>query len=184
MQPRVPLSAAVAPARETHREAIDAFVAWSTAFGRPADPDIAALIHAAQDREGERDGWDRAGFFAFYGRRIGNWCAIAGCEYPFEEIPETLWLWLHHRDLSGGWGPGDEPLHDLLKVLYCYGNIGFDGRRQPDGERTRRLVPCECFVSRRYPLPDGPPPTVDDLDRELEEELGRVPRRHGSARSG
>lgn len=46
---------------------------------------------------------------------------------------EVLWLWLHHRDVTGRAKPEDEPLHELLK----------------------------------------------DLDRELEAELGHVPRRHG-----
>jgi len=65
-------------------------------------------------------------------------------------------------------------------VLLCYGDIGFDGRPMT---KTRRLVPCECYVSTRYAMPTGtgdePPPTVEDLDRELEAELGHVPRRHG-----
>jgi hypothetical protein len=176
---RVSLSTAVAPARAAHAETIDAFVAWGAASGRAVDPDIAALIHAVQDGDGDRGGWDRSSFFGFYSRRIGNWCTLADCDYPDEELPEALWLWLHHRDLSGRWGADDEPLHDLLKVLLCYGNIGFDGRRQPDEERTRRLVPCECYVSRSIPPPPEEPPTVDDLDRELEMELGYVPRRHG-----
>ena len=56
-------------------------------------------------------------------------------------------------------------------------HIGFDGRPLPD-ETSRRLVPCECFVSRCYPLPPGEPPTVDDLVQEAEAELDPV-RRHG-----
>jgi hypothetical protein len=82
------------------------------------------------------------------------------------------------RDLSGRWGADDEPLHDLLKVLLCYGNVGFDGRRQRDEDLTRRLVPCECFVSRSIPPPSEKAPTVEDLDRELDAELGRIPSRH------
>jgi len=172
------LSTAVAPAREAHRATIEAFVAWGAAFGRSVDPDIAALIHAVQDDDGDRGGWDRASFYSFYRAHVWNWCSLSDCDYPDEELPEMLWLWLHHRDLSGRWGADDEPLHDLLKVLLCYGNVGFDGRRQRDEDLTRRLVPCECFVSRSIPPPSGKAPTVEDLERELIAVPGRVPSRH------
>ena len=174
---RMPLADAVAPARQRHAAAIEAFLAWSAVLGRAPDPDVVALIHAAQDDRDHDDGWDRAGFYAFYRCDLPNWCTFAGCLQP-DGLPEVMWLWLHHRDVTGRWRPGDEPLHELLKVLLCYGDIGFDGRPMT---KTRRLVPCECFVSTRYPMPPDmlrDPPTVGDLERELEAELGGVPRRH------
>lgn len=176
---RIPLADAVAPARDRHAATVEAFVTWSAVLGRSPDPDVAALIHAAEDDRDRKDGWDRAGFYSFYRCDLWNWCALANCVYP-DGVPEVLWLWLHHRDVTGRGKPEDEPLHELLKVLLCYGDIGFDGRPMT---KTRRLVPCECYVSTRYAMPTGtgdePPPTVEDLDRELEAELGHVPRRHG-----
>ena len=85
-------------------------------------------------------------------------------------------MWLYHRDLSGRWAADDESLHELLKVLLCYGDIGFDGRPVPGG-KTRRLIPCECMVSRRYPREPGPPaPSIEDLVLESEHDLGPVDR--------
>ena len=46
--------------------------------------------------------------------------------------------------------------------------------RQRDEDLTRRLVPCECFVSRSISPPSEKAPTVEDLERELVAELGRV----------
>jgi hypothetical protein len=157
---RVSLSTAVAPARAAHAETIDAFVAWGAASGRAVDPDIAALIHAVQDGDGDRGGWDRSSFFGFYSRRIGNWCTLADCDYPDEELPEALWFWLHHRDLSGRWGADDEPLHDLLKVLLCYGNIGFDGA----SAAGRGADPATRPV-RVLRLPEHPPSSGGAPDR-------------------
>ncbi|MDL5155543.1 hypothetical protein [Actinomycetospora termitidis] len=172
-----PLSDVVAAARVKHAETIDAFVAWSAVMGRDVDPDVAALVHAVEDDDRSRTshrGWDRASFYSFYRNRLWNWCSLADCDYP-DDLPEFLWLWLHHRRLSGRWGADDEPLHELLKVLLCYGDIGFDGWPMPEGE-TRRLVPCECMVSRDYPPPPGPAPTIADLEDEAEDDLGPIER--------
>ena len=140
---RIPLATAVAAARATHAGEIDAIVARGEALGHPADPDVLALIlqaHTEHPRHRDR-GWDRAGFYFFFWADLFNWCSLAGCEVP-EHLPEALWLWLHHLDATGGLGPADEPLHELLKVLFCYGGLGFDGRPLPEG--APRQVVCEC----------------------------------------
>ncbi len=172
-----PLSEVVAAARVEHGEVIEAFVAWCATMGRDVDPDVAALLHLVEDEARSRTshrGWDRASFYTYYRCDLWNRCSIADCDYP-DDLPEFLWLWLHHRRVSGRWPAEDEPLHELLKVLLCYGDVGFDGHPLPE-EQTRRLVPCECMVSREYPPPPGPAPSIADLVREAESELGPIPR--------
>lgn len=145
----VPLSEAVAAARAEHAEEVAAVVAWSGALGRTVDPDVLALIHAARDADlfgRAGGGWDRYELYAFLWGDLFNWCSMHRCPVP-DALPEALWLWLHHLDATGRLGPDDEPLHDLLKVLLCYGGLGFDGRPRPAQEG--RLVACECYAGRR-----------------------------------
>ena len=85
---RIPLATAVASARTTHAAEIDAMVARGTALGRPADPDVLALILQAHVERGRDAGWDRARFSSFFWADLFHWCGLAGCEVP-EHLPVT-----------------------------------------------------------------------------------------------
>ena len=155
--PLTELSAAVAPAREHHRELIDAAVAWQAARpgpdgpGRRTDPDHFALICAATaDRHRYETVtptcWTRAGVYGMVRCDIPNWCSMRSTLWP-ETICEDVWEWFDFLHATGRMDPGSDPVAELRKPLACYGWLDQDGRRMPSG--ATRQIGCECFLPYR-----------------------------------
>lgn len=146
----IPLCDAVRDVRAEHHDLIEEFVAWSTAAGRAADPDTAALLC------GSATGWDGTESLTAWHRRrtyrmlrieTFNWCSTRRCLVP-DDLPEALWDWFGFLAATGRLDEDSDPVWELRKPLICYGGLDVDGRRQPAGD-LRMLVPCECFLPYR-----------------------------------
>lgn len=145
MSDLVPFGLAVASARRRHRSAITAVRRWALSGGVRLDVDLVALVLEVRGELSYRrsaDGWTRYAVYCLMRIDIPNWCSMHRCLLP-EDVPETIWHWLHYLDATGKLGGADEPLGELLKPLLCYGGLDFAGRRR-EGD-TRKLVECECF---------------------------------------
>jgi hypothetical protein len=149
--PLTELSTAVAPARERHRELIDAAVAWQAGRGRPTDPDHFALICAAADDEHRYDAvtptrWTRTGVYGTVRCGIPNWSSAQRTLWP-ETICEAMWTWFDFLHATGRLEPGSDPVAELRKPLACYGWLDQHGCRMPAG--AERQIECECFLPYR-----------------------------------
>lgn len=155
MSDLVPFGLAVASARRRHRSALTALRRWALSGGVRLDVDLVALVLEVDSERVRRhrdEGRTRYAVYWLMRGDIPNWCSIRRCLTP-EDVPETIWHWLHYLDVTGGLGGADEPLGELLKPLLCYGGLDFAGRRRREGD-TRKLVECECFE------PDGVGPDI------------------------
>lgn len=144
--PLVPFEIAIEPGRRRHRSAITTVRRWGLTRRVRLDPNLVALILEARRervRWGQELGMTRHVVYWLMRGEIPNWCSMQRCLMP-DEVPETIWHWLHYLDATGELDGGDEPLGDLLKPLLCYGGLDFAGRPRAEGE-TRKLVECECF---------------------------------------
>lgn len=149
--PLTELSDAVAPARERHRELIDAAVAWQSGRDRPTDPDHFALICAAVGSPHRYDAvtpvrWTRTGVYGVVRCRIPNWCSVQGTLWP-ETLCEAMWSWFDFLHGTGRLDPGSDPVAELRKPLACYGWLDQHGRRMPPD--AARQIECECFLPYR-----------------------------------
>jgi hypothetical protein len=150
--PLTELSDAVAPARERHRELIDAACAWQAGHERPTDPDLFAMICAAveDDRYGHHDvaatRWTRIGVAAVARCGIPNWCSTHRCLWPDGHL-EAMWRWFDFLDQAGRMDPRSDPVAELRKPLVCCGGFDQHGRELPRG--APRQVECECHLPYR-----------------------------------
>lgn len=150
--PMTELSDAVAPARERHRELIDAACVWEAGAERPTDPDLFALICAAvdDDRYGHYDvgptRWTRTGVAAVARCGIPNWCSTHRCLWP-EGYLEAMWRWFDFLDQTVRMDPRSDPVAELRKPLACYGGFDQHGQKLPYG--AQRQVECECRLPYR-----------------------------------
>lgn len=141
----VQLSEAVAGERLAQRARIVDFCEWALAAGERVEPDLIALILAARRESGtnDTDTWTRLGVYHCLWADLFNWCGARRVLVP-EHIPETLWTYLHYLHDGRLFGPGSDPLRELLRALRCYGGLGPDGRPEPEG--TQRRVRCVCTI--------------------------------------
>ncbi len=150
--PSTELSDAVAPAREHHRELIEAACAWQAGRARPIDPDLFALICAAAEDDSYRSYdvtptlWSRTGVAALARCGIPNWCSMRRCLWP-EGCPEALWTWFDFLHGTGRMDPRSDPVAELRKPLACYGGLDQNGRELPPG--AEREIECECRLPYR-----------------------------------
>ena len=155
--PLTELADAVAPARERHRELIDAADAWQAARLLPdgrerrTDPDHFALIcAAAEDRHRYETVtptcWTRDGVYGTVRCDIPNWCSLQGTRWP-ETICEAMWDWFDFLHATGRLDLRSDPVAELRKPLACYGWLDQDGHRMPPD--AQRQIECECFLPYR-----------------------------------
>lgn len=146
------LADAVAPARERHRELIEAACAGESGHHQPTDPDLFALICAAvdDDRYALYDvtptRWTRTGVVAVTRCGIPNWCSRNRCLSP-DGCPEALWRWFDFLHGSGRMDPRSDPVAELHKPLACLGGLDQNGHALPPG--ATRQVECECHLPYR-----------------------------------
>ena len=146
----IELTDAVAPARERHRELIEAACTWQAGHERPTDPDLFAMICAAADDSWHGEvtptRWDRPGVASIARCGIPNWCSSQRCLWPEGHLP-AMWRWFDFLDDTGRMDPRSDPVAELRKPLACYGGFDQHGRALPRG--APRQIECECHLPYR-----------------------------------
>jgi len=142
------LAEVIGPARHEHHETVVAATEWCLAQGRPADPDLIALICAAiaAGRRDQPDLWTRERVSELLTCELRNWCSMARCLHP-DGQREALWMFLGFLAATDRLDPASHPLDRLRDVLRCAG-LGDDGLRRPDDAPAFR---CECHRPYRGP---------------------------------
>ena len=182
------LSVAVAPARDRHRDLIEAAVDWLADRGRVIDPDHLALICAGVEYAGEFTAeppvtltrWTRMAVYHMVRCDIPNWCSAQRCPWPLE-LPQVMWAWFDFLHGTGRLDRASEPVAELRKPLACYGWLDQDGRPLPPD--APREILCECLLPYRETVE-----LLDELVRQCERAgqdpmdrlrglVGRPPRR-------
>lgn len=152
----VPLHAAVAPVRARHRGLLRELRTWALANGHAIDGDVAALVLAAAETQGDGDAlgrWTRPRVYDTLWAGLTNWCSLHSCLHPDGE-PETMWVYLHFVAATGRLGAGSDALAHLLEPLQCYGGLDADGRRRGPGS-ARPDFPCQCQLDVVEPTRPG-----------------------------
>jgi hypothetical protein len=148
--PMTELAVAVGPARERHRELIEAARAWQAGHERPTDPDLFAMICAAADEDWDVDltptRWERTGVASIARCGIPNWCSRERCEWPDGHL-EAMWRWFDFLLDTGRMDPRSDPVAELRKPLACYGGFDQRGHALPPG--APRQIACECHLPYR-----------------------------------
>ena len=145
----VPLSAAVAPERERHRDLVDAALAWQADHPRPTAPDLFVLVCAVADGADDPVSptrWTRTGVHRLLHHDPPAWCSRRRCARPDGDLA-ALWRWFDFLRATGRLDPASDPVPELRKPLACAGRLDRDGRPLPgDGPRD---LECECFLPYR-----------------------------------
>lgn len=154
--PLVPFGAAVAPLRARHRELLAELASWSLAAGRPVSLDVAALALDVLARHrvegGELHRMQRPDVARALQYDVRNRASMLTTLLP-EGVPGAVWSVVTFLHDTGRLCPDSDPVDALREPLRCYGGLGPDGNRRPEGEDID--FPCQCYVPHDPTLPPG-----------------------------
>ena len=153
--PFTPFAEAIAPVRSARQTEVRAVAAWALEHGLPCDRDTVALCLEVLERFVTDDGGHvlrRVDVNHVLTCDAHNWSTFNHAMLPGDLAP-ALWIVLHHLRESGALLDTSDPFSTLLEPLQCYGGLGEDGRRRPEGIDVD--FPCQCFHAHDPTCPDG-----------------------------
>ena len=80
---------------------------------------------------------------------VPEWCERRSVAWPFA-LPESIWRYLDFLAATGRLDPASDPLPELRRPLRCFGQLGVDGRWDPDA--VADPGPCVCYQRYEGPI--------------------------------
>lgn len=103
-----------------------AVVRWALRVGRCCDFDALTVVLACADERGDPTAFTEEGVWRMWWIELGEWCDRRGVPVP-TRLASTMRVLFDHLDATDGFGPGSDPLDDLLEGMAGAGALWRDG---------------------------------------------------------